>query len=164
MSQRILIAGLGNVFLGDDGFGVEVVRRLSTRVLPASVRVADFGVRALHLAYELLDGGYHTTIIVDAACMGGAPGTVYFIQPDLGAVFGDTHALPDAHAADFRSALHLLRSLGGEPGDLYILGCEPLRLDDGIGLSQPVAAAVDEALKLIHERLAAWEQNGVDHA
>ncbi|HEV8713764.1 MAG TPA: hydrogenase maturation protease [Candidatus Binatia bacterium] len=157
MSQRILIAGLGNIFLGDDGFGVEVVRRLSTQGLSASVRVADFGIRALHLAYELLDGSYEITILVDAARMGDEPGTVYFIKPDIDTLLGDTSELPDAHAMDFRSVLHLLRSLGGKPGDLYVVGCEPLQLEDEIGLSKPVAAAVEEALRLIHERLADWE-------
>jgi hydrogenase maturation protease len=159
MSQRILIAGLGNIFWGDDGFGVEVVRRLSAQVLPASVRVADFGIRALHLAYELFDGGYETTILVDAARMGDEPGTVYFIKPDLDTLLTDASELPDAHAMDFRSVLRLLRSLGGNPGDLYVVGCEPLQLEDEIGLSKPVADAVDEALRLIHERLADWEQS-----
>ena len=155
MSQRILVAGLGNIFCGDDGFGVEVVRRLSTQVLPASVHVVDFGIRALHLAYEILDGGYETTILVDAARVGDEPGTVSLIKPDIDTLLSDTSELPDAHAMDFRSVLRLLRSLGGEPGDIYIVGCEPLQLEDGIGLSTPVAAAVDEALRLIHERLTA---------
>src|SRR5688572_26061330 len=97
MNQRVLIAGLGNIFLGDDGFGVEVVRRLSAETLPGSVRVADFGVRALHLAYELLDGGYGTTVLVDAARMGEQPGTVYLIKPDLGTIVADGSELPDGH-------------------------------------------------------------------
>lgn len=164
MSQRVLIAGLGNIFLGDDGFGVEVVRRLSARVLPGSVRVADFGVRSLHLAYELLDGGYEKTILVDAAPMGDKPGTVYLIKPDLDTMFSDTGELPDAHAMDFRSVLRLVKSLGGKPADLYVVGCEPLQFEDEIGLSQPVSDAVDEALRLIHERLADWEQNRAGHA
>jgi hydrogenase maturation protease len=159
MSQRILIVGLGNIFLGDDGFGVEVVRRLSTQVLPGSVRVADFSTRALHLAYELLDGGYHTTVLVDAARMGDKPGTVFFIKPDLDALLSDTSELVDAHAMDFRSVLRLVKSLGGKPGDIYVVGCEPLQLEDEIGLSKPVADAVNEALRLIHEKLADWEQS-----
>jgi len=153
MSQRILVAGLGNIFCGDDGFGVEVVRRLSAQVLPPSVRVVDFGIRALHLAYEILDGGYETTILVDAARTGDAPGTVSLIKPDIDTLSSDAGELPDAHAMDFRSVLRLLRSLGGEPGDIYIVGCEPLQLEDEIGLSQPVAAAVEEAVRLICERL-----------
>jgi hydrogenase maturation protease len=164
MAQRILIAGLGNIFLGDDGFGVEVVRRLSTEHLSGSVRVADFGVRALHLAYELLDGDYENTVLVDAARMGDRPGTVYLIKPDLDTIFSDTSELPDAHAMDFRSVLRLVKSLGGQPGNIYVVGCEPLQLEDEVGLSQPVADAVDEALRLIHERLADWEQSRADHA
>jgi hydrogenase maturation protease len=164
MSQRVFIAGLGNIFLGDDGFGVEVVRRLSAEVLPQSVRVADFGVRSLHLAYELLDGSYDATILVDAARMGDRPGTVYLIKPELEAIFNDTSELPDGHAMDFRSVLRLMKSLGGNPRNIYVVGCEPLQLTDEIGLSKPVADAVDEALRLIHERLAEWEQNRANHA
>ena len=81
---------MGNIFLGDDGFGVEVVRRLSAQLLPESVRVADFGIRTLHLAYELLDGGYETTLLVDAAHIGDQPGTVYFIKPDLDQIVKDS--------------------------------------------------------------------------
>jgi hydrogenase maturation protease len=164
MGQRILIAGLGNIFLGDDGFGVEVIRRLSPEVLPGSVRVADFGVRALHLAYELLDDRYENTILVDAARMGDRPGTVYLIEPHLDEIFSDTSALPDAHAMDFRSVLRLVKSLGGKVEHIYVVGCEPLQLEDAIGLSQPVADAVDEALRLIREKLADWEQNRAEHA
>ncbi|PYJ46488.1 MAG: peptidase M52 [Acidobacteria bacterium] len=164
MSCRILVAGLGNIFLGDDGFGVEVVRRLSAETLPGSVRVGDFGIRALHLAYELADGGYENTILIDAARMGDKPGTVYLIKPDLDTIFSDSSEFPDGHAMDFRLVLRLVRSLSGKTGDIYIVGCEPLQFEDQIGLSKPVAAAVNEALKLIHERLAEWEQIRADHA
>jgi hydrogenase maturation protease len=164
MSYQVLIAGLGNIFLGDDGFGVEVVRRLSAEVLPDSVRVADFGIRALHLAYDLLDGGYEKTILVDAARMGDKPGTVYLIKPDIDTLFSDTNEFPDGHAMDFRALLRLVKSLGGKPGDIYVVGCEPLQIQDEIGLSKPVADAVDEALRLIHELLAQLEQNRADHA
>lgn len=165
MSQRILIAGLGNIFWGDDGFGVEVVRRLSAQALPSSVRVADFGIRALHLAYELLDGGYETTIVVDAARMGDEPGTVYFMKPDIDFLLRDTSANPDAHAMDFRAVLRLVKAFGGDPGDVYVVGCEPFQVEEEtLGLSQPVAAAVDEALRLIHQKLADWGQSGAKHA
>lgn len=154
MSQRVLVAGVGNIFLGDDGFGVEVIRRLGSELLPKFVRVADFGVRALHLAYELLDGGYEVTILVDAAPMGGEPGTVYLIEPDLDASLAQPNEVPDAHGMDFRSVLQLMKSLGAKPGRIYVVGCEPLQLEDEIGLSKIVADAVDEALRLIHEVLA----------
>ncbi len=159
MSHRFLIAGLGNIFRGDDGFGVEVVRRLRAQVLPASVRVADFGIRTLHLAYELLDGGYETTLLVDAARMGDQPGTVYLIKPDLDVIGDEASTLCDAHALDYRSVFRLLKSLGGKPGVIYLVGCEPLQLDDVIGLSKPVADAVDEALNLIHETVGGWQHS-----
>ena len=83
MSQRVLIAGIGNIFLQDDGFGVEVVRRLAAESLPEWVRVADFGIRGVHLAYDMLDGDYDAAILVDAAPRGEEPGTVYLIEPDI---------------------------------------------------------------------------------
>jgi hydrogenase maturation protease len=164
MHPPVLIAGLGNIFLGDDAFGVEVVRRLSAQALPDSVRVADFGIRALHLAYELLDGRYQTTILVDAARMGDRPGTVYLIKPDLETLSDDANEFADAHAMDFTSVLRLLKLLGGNPGEIYVIGCEPLQLDEEMGLSKPVADAVDEALKLINDKLAVWQQNRSSHA
>jgi hydrogenase maturation protease len=164
MRHRFLIAGLGNIFLGDDGFGVEVIRRLCARSLPASVRVADFGIRTLHLAYELLDGAYEATLLVDAARMGDQPGTVYLIKPDLDLIVRGAETLSDAHSMDFRSVLRLLYSLGGKTGEIYVVGCEPLQLDEEMGLSKPVADAIEEALKLIHETVAGWEQTGANHA
>ena len=94
MRQRVLIAGIGNIFLGDDGFGVEVAKRLASEALPDWVRVADFGIRGLHLAYELLDTAYETTILVDATPRGGAPGTVYLIEPDLATLDAGAHTSP----------------------------------------------------------------------
>jgi hydrogenase maturation protease len=164
MNPPVLIAGLGNIFLGDDAFGVEVVRRLSAQVLPDWVRVADFGIRALHLAYELLEGRYQTTILVDAAHIGDRPGTVYLIKADVETLSHNATEFADAHAMDFTSVLRLLKSLGGSPGEIYVVGCEPLQLDEAMGLSKPVADAVDEALKLIHDKLADWQQNRAAHA
>lgn len=148
----VLVAGLGNVFLGDDGFGVEVARRLATETLPAGVKVADFGIRGMHLAYELLDGGYETAILVDATSRGGAPGTLYVIEPEtaggaLGGVVADAHGMtPDA-------VLRWLRSLGGTPPRLLVVGCEPARLEEEMGLSPPVERAVAEAAQVVRELL-----------
>jgi hydrogenase maturation protease len=164
MSRRVLIAGIGNIFLGDDGFGIEVARRLASETFPESIRVADFGVRSLHLAYELLDGGYEATILIDAAPMGGEPGTVYLIEPALDASFEEANEFPDVHAMDFRSVLRLVKSLGGKPGRIYVVGCEPLQLEDQIGLSKPVADGVDEALRLIRELVSGLEQSRANHA
>src|SRR6188768_1968294 len=97
MSQRTLVAGIGNIFLGDDGFGVEVTRRLSQEPIPDGVRVADFGIRGIHLAYELLDQQYETTVLVDATPRGGQPGTVYLIEPELESLGVGDPDLSDAH-------------------------------------------------------------------
>ena len=150
MSQCILVAGIGNIFLQDDGFGVEVVKRLADSELPEGVKVTDFGIRGVHLAYEMLDGGYDTTILIDAAPRGGAPGTVYLIEPDLDNIDPQQSASMDAHSMDPQVVFATLKSLGGSPRRVLIVGCEPLVIDDGIGLSEPVGRAVEEAVRLVH--------------
>jgi hydrogenase maturation protease len=152
--SRILIAGIGNVFLGDDGFGVEVVRRLAQRALPADVRVADFGIRGLHLAYDLLDGGYQQVILVDATPREGAPGTVYLIEPDAEELGAGGNGMADAHAMTPQAVFSLLRSLGGTPGKVLVVGCEPQSVEEEMGLTPVVEAAVDEAVDLIRGLLA----------
>jgi hydrogenase maturation protease len=149
----MLVAGVGNVFLGDDGFGVEVVRRLAAEPQPDGVRVADFGIRGLHLAYEMLDG-YDTTILVDATPRGGAPGDLHLIEvgaEDLPAAATSDElvaqgAVLDAHAMTPDAVLALLVTLGGAPGRVLVLGCEPAAVHEEMGLSPSVAAAVDVAL------------------
>ncbi len=148
-SPHTLVACVGNIFLGDDGFGVEVARRLAAGLLPEGVRVADFGIRGVHLAYELADKSYPTVILVDATPRGGEPGTVYLIEPDLDRLGEPGPA--DAHGMDPQTVFALLKTLGGKPGRVLIVGCEPAATDDEIGLSEPVAAAVEEAVKLILE-------------
>ena len=150
MSQSILVAGIGNIFLQDDGFGVEVAKRLTDSELPEGVKVADFGIRGVHLAYEMLDGGYDTTILIDAAPRGEAPGTVYLIEPDLDNIDAQQSASMDAHSMDPQVVFATLKSLGGSPRRVLIVGCEPLVIDDGIGLSEPVGRAVEEAVRLVH--------------
>ena len=163
MSQGLLIVGIGNIFLGDDGFGVEVVRRLGELPLPAEVRVADFGTRGLHLAFELLDRAADTTILVDATPRGGDPGTVYLIEPDLGRLADLAGTGPagmaDAHAMTPDAVFALLRTLGGTPGRVLVVGCEPLRCEEEMGLSPPVEQAVGEAVTMILE-VVAREQRG----
>jgi hydrogenase maturation protease len=152
----ILVAGIGNIFLGDDGFGSEVVRRLAARPRPAGVRIADFGIRGLHLAFELLEHPNDTTILVDLTPRGGEPGTVYLIEPDLEALAGaagPASGPADAHGMTPDAVFALLRTMGGTPGRVWIVGCEPLSTEDEIGLSPPVARAVDEAVQLILEVL-----------
>ena len=150
MAEKLLIAGVGNIFLGDDGFGVEVAKRLASRQLPEGVRVEDFGIRGIHLAFELLEKGYETTILVDATPRGGKPGTVYLIEPELSQLASGP---ADAHGMDPASVFRMLASLGGTPGRVLIVGCEPASTEEEMGLSEPVAAAVDEAEKLILDLL-----------
>lgn len=149
----ILVAGVGNIFLGDDGFGVEVARRLSTVELGPDVKVADFGIRGVHLAYELLDG-YELVILVDATPRGEGdpPGTLYVIEPDP-APEPDPDEVPplDAHGMDPGAVLSLLGVLGGQVDRLLVVGCEPAVADEGMTLSEPVAAAVDQAVTLVQD-------------
>ncbi len=150
MSGRTLVAGIGNVFFGDDGFGVEVAARLAHERLREGVRVIDTGIRARHLAFELLDGGYETAILVDAVSRGGEPGTVYVIEPDAtDEPAREPAAALDGHAMTPDAMLSLVRALGGRTTRVLIVGCEPERVDEGMGLSPPVASAVDEALALL---------------
>lgn len=149
----ILVAGIGNIFLGDDAFGVEVARRMAGLELPASVRVTDFGIRGFDLAYALQDG-YETTILVDACPHGEAPGTLYVIEPDLKALDGPdaAPATVEAHAMNPMNVLRMAKAMNIEVKNVLLVGCEPETLggEEGqMGLSAPVEAAVDEAVKLV---------------
>jgi hydrogenase maturation protease len=153
VAGRTLIACLGNIFLGDDGFGVAVARRLASEDLPAGTRLTDYGIRGMHLAYDLADG-WDTTILVDAAQQGGQPGTVYLIEPEpgqdatgagnlAGAMLFDPHGMqPDV-------TLGLAGMLGPQAGQVLVVGCEPASTAEGIGLSEPVTVAVEEAAQLV---------------
>ena len=158
MPRRVLVAGIGNIFLGDDGFGVEVVQRLSVRKLPEGVEVVDFGIRGMDLAYALQEG-YDLVVFIDATQRGGEPGTVYLIEPEIeedGAVSLDTHGM------DPVKVIRLSRALGASPTRTLVVGCEPQVIPGHRGgsetrpyddmlmeLSEPVRAAVEEAAKLV---------------
>jgi hydrogenase maturation protease len=149
----ILVAGIGNIFLGDDAFGVEVIRRMAGLDLPASVRVSDFGIRGFDLAYALQDG-YETTILVDACPHGQDPGTLYVIEPDLKVLDNpeDPQAAIEAHAMNPMNVLRMARAMNIELKNILLVGCEPETLggEEGqMGLSAPVEAAVDEAVNLV---------------
>ncbi|MFG2164830.1 hydrogenase maturation protease [Micromonospora chersina] len=153
---RILVAGIGNIFLGDDAFGVEVVRSLRDAVLPPGVDVSDYGIRGMHLAYDLLDGRHDVLVLVDALPLDEPPGTLAVIQVDLddpGWTLRPADVLEapaaDAHGMDPESVLRLLRSLGGTVDRVLVVGCRPAVLDERMGLSAPVAAAVDEAVRMV---------------
>lgn len=149
---RILIAGIGNIFLGDDAFGVEVARRLSSREWPQNIRVTDFGIRGYDLAYALLDG-YDTTILVDACPRGEPAGTLYVIEPDLNNLGSaeEQQGAVEAHSMNPLNVLRLAASMGPLKRVLLV-GCEPDTLgpEEGqMGLSETVDAAVIEAVKLV---------------
>ncbi len=163
--RRVLIACIGNIFLGDDGFGVEVARRLTSRTYPEGVQVVDFGIRGMELAYTLLDD-YDTLVLVDAIQRGGQPGTVYLIEPDLTnlspekGVEAGSIAL-DAHSMDPVKVLAFARTLGAQPIPTLLVGCEPAAFGGSedyaemqMGLSASVQAAIDEAVKMIDSLVA----------
>jgi hydrogenase maturation protease len=160
---RTLVAGVGNIFLGDDGFGVEVARVLADRPLPGGVEVADIGIRAVHLAFDLLDG-CDLLVLADAAARGDTPGTVTVLELDPDAAAGPDMTGPgvpatpvlDPHDLGPDALLGVLGSLGVQVGRIVAVLCEPERTAPGIGLSPPVAAAVRPAAQVI-ERLVAGE-------
>jgi hydrogenase maturation protease len=154
---RILVAGIGNIFLGDDAFGVEVVRRLSRRAVPSYVRVTDYGIRGLDLAYALLDD-YDLAILVDAAGRGEQPGTLYVLEPDINAVEEPTGVLMEAHGMNPMRVLEMVSAMGGRPKRVLVVGCEPATLGDefegAMGLSAPVESAVDGAIAMVESLIA----------
>jgi len=157
-TKKILVAGIGNIFLADDGFGVEVASRLANQSFPPGVRVTDFGIRGLDLAYALMDG-YETTILVDAYPGEGEPGTILVIEPDLKDLNspGMQHGFVELHAMNPVNVLRMAASMGGHLKRVLLVGCVPATLgpEEGqMGLSEPVAAAVDEAVKLLESLVA----------
>ncbi len=146
--DRILVAGVGNIFLGDDGFGVEVARRLAGRPLPTGVRVVDFGIRGMDLTYALLDG-YEAVILVDATARGGSPGTLYVLEETLDPQPG----FVETHGMTPQKVLALARELGGELPCLRVVGCEvgPLGAEEEltVGLSPAVDEAVEPAVAMV---------------
>ncbi|HEY3021929.1 MAG TPA: hydrogenase maturation protease [Solirubrobacteraceae bacterium] len=154
-TKSILVAGIGNVFLGDDGFGVALAGRLAARALPAGVKVVDYGIRGMDLAYALGDG-WDAVVLLDATPRGGAPGTLYVIEAQV----GDDAGVPiDAHGMDPVKVVALARALGASPPRTLVVGCEPQTRMTGdedevvADLSEPVRAALDEAERLVGEVL-----------
>ena len=151
-ARRILVAGVGNVFHGDDAFGVVVAERLLKRPMRDFVTVADFGIRSYDLAFAISDG-YDAVILVDATTRGREPGTVYLLTPQLDAVTAG-RSVSAGHSLNPEAVLSMLETLGGFDGELYVVGCEPVTLqslDGRIGLSPIVEAAVPTAIELIDE-------------
>jgi hydrogenase maturation protease len=156
----ILVAGIGNIFLGDDAFGVQVVRRLAARPLPSGVQVRDFGIRGFDLAFAL--DSANTIILVDAVARGKAPGTLYTIEPDPDHLEDSTEVdsapLPDGHAMDPAHVFRLAKRWNVVPGRILLVGCEPQTFgpeNEGVmGLSSPVEAAVGRAVEWIESMIA----------
>ncbi len=159
MPARVLVAGIGNIFLGDDAFGVEVVRNLDTRKQPEGVQIKDFGIRSFDLAYALMED-LESVILVDCTQRGGTPGTLYTIEPDL----GELHAAErseecfDSHTMDPVKVFRLVKTMGGElKARILLVGCEPETFgpenEGQMGLSAPVQAAVPEAVKMVESLL-----------
>ena len=151
-NPSVLVAGVGNIFLGDDGFGVEVARKLAQRQFPEEVRVEDFGIRSFDLAFALVDGA-DLTILVDATQRGGPPGTLYTIDPGPDNFERMEPQCVDGHRLDPVQVLRMARRMEGKLGRIVLIGCEPETFgteEDGqLGLSPPVAAAVDRAVELV---------------
>ncbi len=149
-SPRILVAGIGNVFFGDDGFGVEVAGRLNGRGLASGAHVVDFGIRSYDLAYALTSGRYDAAILVDASTRGGAPGDIYVLAPELEA---DAEPAPaNAHAMNPETVLRMAQTFGRLPSQILVVACEPQTLggEEGrLGLSETVNAAVDRAITVV---------------
>jgi len=163
VTGRMLIACVGNIFLGDDGFGVEVASRLASAGLPDWVRVADYGISGMHLAYDLAEG-FETTILVDASARGEPPGTVFVMELDISgppAAVADESGrgipLLDGHGMQPDVVFGMLDMIGGNAGRVLLVGCEPASTEPGLGLSAPVAAAVDEAVRILRGLVRAAE-------
>lgn len=148
--ETVLVAGVGNIFLGDDGFGSEVARRLATRPLPDHVRVADYGIGGIHLAYDLL-AGVDLLVLIDSLPRGVEPGTVSLVE-----VVDDAEAAGtvDSHAMDPATVFASLRGLGGTVPRTVVVGCEPADIGEGIGLSSVVEEAVEPTVDQILQLLA----------
>jgi hydrogenase maturation protease len=152
VAPRILIAGIGNIFLGDDGFGPEVLRHVSGRFAGSKgVRATDYGISGMHLAYDLLED-WDALVLVDAVPSRGAPGTVHVFEADHASV-GATAAL-DAHSMDPATVFASLRALGGAPPRTIVVGCEVADVADGMGLSEAVQAAVPDAAAAVESAVA----------
>ena len=149
--KRILIAGIGNIFLGDDAFGCEVARELSARALPPEVTVRDFGIKSYDLAYALAEK-YDAIVLVDAAPRGDPPGTTYLMEIEPWGLTELDAEITDAHTMSPVNALKMAQSVGPVTAKIYLVGCEPAKLeaDDGeIGLSEPVQRAIPQAVELV---------------
>jgi hydrogenase maturation protease len=156
---KLLVAGIGNIFFGDDGFGPEVARVLAAEPIEG-VKIEDYGIRGLHLAYELVSG-YDRAFLIDAVPRGGEPGTLYVVKPEL----SETSTAPDPHRMDLENVFAFLKLTGGEAPPITIVGCEPSAAGEVMGLTEPVRAAVRPAVdlirRLVREALGSSAQSSI---
>jgi hydrogenase maturation protease len=154
--KQILVAGVGNAWLQDDGFGGEVAKRLEQRELPSGVTVMDFGSGGLDLAYEVMRG-YHALVLVDVSRQGGEPGQLYVMEPDpdeIAAGIEDGEVI-NPHGMDPQTVLRFVRAVAGWPGKVVVVACEPAEIEDiGLGLSPAVEGAVERAVELVVSTIA----------
>jgi hydrogenase maturation protease len=150
MTARILVAGIGNIFLGDDGFGPEVMRHVVGQRIDDDVHPVDYGIRGMHLAYDLLED-WRALVLVDALPDRGTPGTLHVFEADH-ETLSPTAGL-EAHSMDPAAVFATLRALGGSPPQTIVIGCEVQNIDEGMGLSAPVSAAVPRAVAALNEVL-----------
>jgi hydrogenase maturation protease len=153
---RLLIAGIGNIFLGDDGFGCEVAQRLRRRDWPPEIQVEDFGIRGLDLAYALLDG-YETAILIDALPQNRPPGSVTTLELEIPDAGSESPSF-EAHGMHPLNVLRMVRALGGTSTRILLVGCEPVDFGDEtegrMGLSEPVSQGVEQALVILDQLIA----------
>lgn len=153
MDDKILVAGIGNIWMKDDGFGGEVAKRLNNKDLPKGLTVTDFGIGGLDLAYEL-QNGFAALVLVDISRQGGEPGTLYVMEVNPSDVEGEIQdgVMMDPHGMDPETVLRFIKSTGAWPGKVLIIACEPKEVGDfGLGLSPEIEAAVDRAVELVLE-------------
>jgi hydrogenase maturation protease len=164
--RRILVAGVGNAWLRDDGFGGEVARRLEAMELPAGVAVMDAGTGGLDLAYEVMRG-YDGLVLVDVSRQGGEPGTLYVMEPDEASIEGgiEDGDTINPHAMDPQTMLRFVKSVGAWPGRVVVVACEPAEVEElGFGLSEQVQAAVERALDLVAETVGELQAGVLEEA
>jgi hydrogenase maturation protease len=155
MKKRVMVAGVGNMFLKDDGFGAEVIKRMRRRDQPEGVEICDFGTGGLKLAYDLMKG-YDALILVDSTPRNEEPGTLYVIEPEPEEFNADLEngGPIDPHGADPVTVLRFVKAIGAWPGKISIIGCEPEEVEEfDVGLSEPVLEAVDGAVDLVEEAI-----------
>ncbi len=155
MDKQILVAGVGNAWLGDDGFGGEVIKALEKRELPDGVKIQDFGSGGLDLAYEVMRG-YHALLLIDVSTQGGEPGTLYVIEPDPDEIKGgiEDGEVLSPHGMDPATVLRFVKAVHGWPGKVVVVACEPADVEEmAMELTPEVRAVVEKAVDLVLEQI-----------